>query len=71
MKNLKLTRRNFLKSMGLGALGMMMTEPKPASATLFGWGPNDRLGRVLRYKLQVKKEPGHLAEALDMLVYDG
>ena len=56
--------------MGLGALGMMMTEPKPASATLFGWGPNDRLGRVLRYKLQVKKEPGHLAEALDMLVYD-
>jgi len=70
MKNLKLTRRNFLKSMGLGALGMMMTEASPASAALFGWGPDTRLGRILRFKLQVKKEPDHLADTLDTLMYD-
>lgn len=70
MTNLKLTRRNFLKSMGLGALGMMMTEASPASAALFGWGPDTRLGRILRFKLQVKKEPDHLADTLDTLMYD-
>lgn len=56
--------------MGLGALGMMMSEAKPASAALFGWGPDVRLGRILRYKLQVKTEPDHLADSLGMLVYD-
>ena len=70
MDKLKLTRRNFLKSMGLGALGLMMTEASPASAALFGWGPDVRLGRILRFKLQVKKEPNHLADTLDTLMYD-
>jgi len=70
MNKLKLTRRNFLKSMGLGALGLMMTEASPASAALFGWGPDVRLGRILRYKLQVKKEPDHLADTMDTLMYD-
>ncbi len=49
---------------------MMMTEASPASAALFGWGPDTRLGRILRFKLQVKKEPDHLADTLDTLMYD-
>lgn len=70
MKKIELTRRDFVKSMGLGALGMMLPKAKPAEAALFGWGPETRLGRILRFKLQVKKEPNHLADSLDMLVYD-
>lgn len=70
MKKFELTRRDFLKSMGLGALGLLMPKAKPAEAKLFGWGPDTRLGRVLRFKLQIKKEPNHLADAVDMLKYD-
>ncbi len=72
MKKFELTRRDFLKSMGLGALGLLLPKAKPAEAKLFGWGgPDTRLGgRVLRFKLQIKKEPNHLADAVDMLKYD-
>jgi lipoprotein-anchoring transpeptidase ErfK/SrfK len=70
MEKMKLSRRNFLKSMGLGALGLMMSEAKPASAFLFGWGPNVRLGRILRFNLHAKKEPDHLADSNTLLVYD-
>lgn len=59
-----------MKSLGLGALGMLLPKAKPAEAKLFGWGPDTRLGRILRYKLQVKTEPSHLADNLDMLLYD-
>ena len=72
MKNLNLTNRDFLKTMGLGALGLMLPTAKPAFAQTQNsdWGPNTRLGRVLRFKLQVKKEPDHLADAIDNLMYD-
>lgn len=70
MKKFELTRRDFIKSVGLGSLGLLMSKPKPTSAALINWWPNTLLGRILRYKLQVKTEPNHLAQSLDMLVYD-
>lgn len=72
MKNFELNRRDFLKTMGLGALGLMVSNTTPAFAQTQNndWGPNTRLGRVLRFKLQVKKEPDHLADAIDSLMYD-
>ena len=56
--------------MGLGALGLMISQPDHASAASLKWGPDILLGRILRYKLQVKTEPNHLATTLDNLVYD-
>ena len=59
-----------MKSVGLGTFGLLMHKPQPVSAALFSWGPDERLGRILRYKLQVKKEPNHLSDTLGMLEYD-
>jgi len=61
MEKLKLTRRSFLKTMGLGALSMLLPSPvSKASAALIDLNPP--LGRILRYKLLIHEEPNALSK---------
>ena len=39
MKKFELTRRDFIKSMGLGALGLLLPKAKPAEAKLLDRAP--------------------------------
>jgi hypothetical protein len=69
MENIKLTRRSFLKTVGLGALSMLLPSPvSDASAALIDLDPP--LARILRYKLLIHEEPNARSKNSGFFKYD-
>lgn len=69
MKNINLTRRSFLKTMGLGALSVLLPLPNSdASAALIDL--DKPLARILRYKLLIHEEPDVLSKNSGFFKYD-
>lgn len=69
MKNIELSRRSFLKTMGLGALSMLLPAPvADKSSVLIDLDPP--LGRILRYKLLIHEEPNALSKNSGFYKYD-